>query len=537
MARLWPTLAMNNTIKQSIYALALIFWGAIYPLAAQNNALQELENAAIGASGVNRVEKTIRYAEALLTAGQYDNAIKWAEDAADFAKKIREPKLRAIALNRQGKAMMLAGKRKSAGRFEQSNEILADLGNPLPALMQENLGYLRQLALWDGDKRELAKIDAQIDQLRGAPVALTSPPKPVAPALEAPVTKAELRQELAALQQKLTPTSKASDQEKERFLQENKMLQAELAAKEVEINQMTEEQMKASMILLQHRYLLDSLDHKFGMDSLAIANSDLALREAKSSRGFYWAGLIALFLLAGGSMFSYIKARQYAKTLEVKNTVIREEQQRSENLLLNILPALIADELKAKGRTTARPFEDVGVLFADFVGFSQIAEQMTAQQLVSDLDTCFQAFDAIIVRYGLEKIKTIGDCYMCASGLPNGGGSQMRAMADAAMAIQQWLTDWNQARDTQGLPRYDARIGIHRGPVIAGVVGSKKFAFDIWGDTVNIAARIEQAGESGRVNISGEAYEIIKEYYPCQYRGKVAAKNKGEIDMYFIGEN
>lgn len=524
---------MNTTVKQSFYTLILIFSSA-FGLIAQNNTLQDMENAALGAWGANRVEKTLQYTEALLTAGQYDKAIVWAEEAADFAKKIREPKLRAIALNRQGKAMMLAGKRKAAGRFEQSNDILTELGNPLPALMQENLGHLRQLALRDGDKRELAKIDARIDQVRGVPNTLPSPSAPTAPAPEALVTKAELQQELAALQQKMAPDSKASDQEKQRFLQENKLLQAELAAREAEISQMTEEQMKASMILMQHRHLLDSLDHKFGMDSLALANSDLALREATSNRRFYVAGLIALLLLAGGAMFSYVKARQYAKTLEVKNTVIRQEQERSENLLLNILPALIAEELKSKGHTTARPFEDVGVLFADFIGFSHIAEQVSAEQLVSDLDTCFQAFDAIIVRYGLEKIKTIGDCYMCASGLPNGGGSQMRAMVDAALAIQRWLSDWNIERDIKGLPRYEARIGIHRGPVIAGVVGSKKFAFDIWGDTVNIAARIEQAGAGGRVNISGEAYQVIKAYYDCQYRGKVAVKNKGEIDMYFI---
>jgi class 3 adenylate cyclase len=527
---------MNTTAKQSFYTFILIVWSAIC-LTAQNNTLQDMENAALGAWGPNRVEKTIQYAEALLAAGQYEKAAEWAEEAADFAKKIREQKLRAVALNRQGKAMMLAGKRKVAGRFEQSNDILAELGNPLPALMQENLGYLRELALRSDDKRELAKIDARLNQMRGAPAVIPPPVAPAGPPPEALVTKADLRHELAVLQQKLAPDSKASDEEKMRFLQENKMLQAELAAKESEIDQMTEEQMKTSMILLEHRYLLDSLDHKFGMDSLTMSNKDLALREEKSNQRFYIAGLIALLLLAGGSMFSYVKARQYAKTLEVKNTVIREEQQRSENLLLNILPALIAEELKAKGHTTARPFDDVGVLFADFIGFSHIAEQVSAEQLVSDLDTCFQAFDAIIVRFGLEKIKTIGDAYMCASGLPNGGGSQIRAMVDAALAIQQWLSEWNTERDKKGLPRYEARIGIHRGPVVAGVVGSKKFAFDIWGDTVNIAARIEQAGASGRVNISGEAYQIIKAYYKCQYRGKVAVKNKGEIDMYFIGEN
>jgi class 3 adenylate cyclase len=107
-------------------------------------------------------------------------------------------------------------------------------------------------------------------------------------------------------------------------------------------------------------------------------------------------------------------------------------------------------------------------------------------------------------------------------------------MVAAAKDMQSWLSDWNAGREKEGKPRFDARIGIHCGPVVAGVVGSKKFAFDIWGDTVNIAARIEQAGEGGRINISGDAYQTIKDHFPCHYRGKISAKNKGEIDMYFV---
>jgi class 3 adenylate cyclase len=201
---------------------------------------------------------------------------------------------------------------------------------------------------------------------------------------------------------------------------------------------------------------------------------------------------------------------------------------------LNILPSLVAEELKKKGHTNARLLEDVSVLFADFVGFSKIAEMMGPQQLVSELDTCFRAFDQIIANYNLEKIKTIGDAYMCAGGMSNDGGAQLRDMVLAARDMQKWLHTWNTERMKTGLPRFDARIGIHRGPVVAGVVGSKKFAFDIWGDTVNIAARIEQAGEGGKINISGEAYELIRDAFPCTYRGKIAAKNKGEIDMYFV---
>jgi adenylate cyclase len=258
------------------------------------------------------------------------------------------------------------------------------------------------------------------------------------------------------------------------------------------------------------------------------------LRESVANQKFFLVSAIAALLLAGLALFSFLRARQNAVVLSEKNKIIREEQERSENLLLNILPALVASELKQKGRTEARYFEDVSVLFADFVGFSRIAEQLSPQQLVSELDICFQAFDEIVARHSLEKIKTIGDAYMCAGGVPNNHPTHLRDMVLAAREMQTWLADWNTLREKEGLPRFDARIGIHSGSVVAGVVGSKKFAFDIWGDTVNIAARIEQAGEGGRINISGTAYETLKNTFPCEYRGKIAVKNKGEIDMYFV---
>jgi class 3 adenylate cyclase len=297
---------------------------------------------------------------------------------------------------------------------------------------------------------------------------------------------------------------------------------------------MTQEQMKTAMMVMQQKALIDSVTYRARVDSLSVSNAHLALKEAESNRNFNYAIMGVLLLLAGGSTYSFLKARENAKIMAEKNKVIREEQIRSENLLLNILPALVADELKQKGRTQARYFEDVSVLFADFVGFSTIAEKLSPQQLVSELDTCFQKFDEIIAKHDLEKIKTIGDAYMCAGGVPEGGDAKILNMVAAAIDMQSWLAAWNIDRDKKGLPRFDARIGIHRGPVVAGVVGSRKFAFDIWGDTVNVAARIEQAGEGGRINISGEAYAALKDVYTCQHRGKIPAKNKGEIDMYFV---
>jgi class 3 adenylate cyclase len=507
-------------------------------LNAQNGRLEQLETEMLAASGPQRVEKLILLATTCIEIGQYDKAIDWAEEADDFSKRIRVPELRARALNLEGKAMVLAGKRKAAGRFDQSNDLLHRGNSPNKNLMLDNLEQLKKIYLKAGDTKDLAEVELQIGRLKGAVVATLPPaaptPAPPSAAMPSPVTKDELRTELRALKFDLNAGNKIFAEKQAKILEESRQLQAQLAQKEEEISAMSEAQMKSNMMLMQQRFLLDSLSFQANLDSLAIDNWNLALREAESTRNFYFAAMAILFLLAGGSAYSYFRARQNARVLGEKNKIIREEQQRSENLLLNILPALVADELKASGRTNARFFDDASVLFADFVGFSKIAEQLSPQQLVNDLDTCFQAFDQIIAKFGLEKIKTIGDAYMCAGGLGESGGSQMRDMVGAALDMQRWLAEWNDARDQQGKPRYDARIGIHRGPVVAGVVGSKKFAFDIWGDTVNIAARVEQAGESGKINISGEAYEHIREYFPCSYRGKITAKHKGEIDMYFV---
>ncbi|MBL7802509.1 MAG: hypothetical protein JNL02_02155 [Saprospiraceae bacterium] len=492
-----------------------------FALSAQAQTIQELEADAYGTSGPPRLDKMLLVANAYLAAGETDKALEWAENTIDLAKRLRRPEQRAAALNIQGKAILRANKRnvrdKAAPKFRQSSEILRDNGISNRTLMLDNLENLRILAVKAGRNSELADIDAQIEKLKaGVPPAKT-PGGIAAPGAPTPPGA----------------TPKANERE-QKLLEESKELQAQLAAKEAAISEMSEAQMKNELLLLEQRQMLDSLSYRGKLDSMSLSNWNLVLREADSNRRFNYAIMGILLLIAGGAAYGFIRARHNARLMAEKNNIIREEQQRSENLLLNVLPALVADELKKMGRTNARYFDDVSVLFADFVGFSKIAEQLSPQQLVTELDTCFQAFDDIIARHGLEKIKTIGDAYMVAGGIPDGGGSDLRNMIDAARSMQSWLSEWNANRQEKGLPRYDARIGIHRGPVVAGVVGSRKFAFDIWGDTVNIAARIEQAGEGGRINISGEAYEVVKNYVKCKYRGKIPAKNKGEIDMYFI---
>lgn len=230
--------------------------------------------------------------------------------------------------------------------------------------------------------------------------------------------------------------------------------------------------------------------------------------------------------LIGALVFGVVVMRQRNK--------IAKEKQRSEELLLNILPEEVAEELKAKGSADAKQFDEITVMFTDFKGFTQIAEKMSPAELVAEIDICFKAFDAIITRNGLEKIKTIGDSYMCAGGLPVPGSDHANKVVRAALEIQQFMQQHQQDRQSAGKPRFEARIGIHTGPVVAGIVGVKKFAYDIWGDTVNIASRMESSGEAGKVNISGTTYALVKDVFTCTHRGKIEAKNKGEIDMYFV---
>ena len=222
------------------------------------------------------------------------------------------------------------------------------------------------------------------------------------------------------------------------------------------------------------------------------------------------------------------------QTVKERTAEVVKQKEKSEELLLNILPSEVADELKEKGYTTAKSFDEVTVLFSDIKGFTSVAEKMTAQELVKEINTYFSAFDGVIQKYGLEKIKTIGDAYVAAGGLPEKNSATVQNVVEAAIAMQEEIGKLKQERVSLNKPYFELRIGIHTGPVVAGVVGIKKFQYDIWGDTVNLAARMEQSGVPGKINISQHTYELVKEQFNCVHRGKIEAKNKGEIDMYFV---
>lgn len=253
------------------------------------------------------------------------------------------------------------------------------------------------------------------------------------------------------------------------------------------------------------------------------------IKRQKFAKNAFLAGLFLILMIA------LLLYRNYRRKVKI-NKLLDKQKDKIEGLLLNILPAEVAKELQTTGEAEPKHYNEVSVLFSDFKGFTAHAEKLSPQELVQELNACFVAFDEIIGKYNLEKIKTIGDAYMCAGGIPIEREGHIQSMVKASLEMQQWIRTNNEKRLTNGLPAWDLRIGIHVGPLVAGVVGKKKYAYDIWGSTVNIASRMESNGEPGRVNISSAVYESIKSDYNCSYRGKIYAKNVGEIDMYFIDE-
>lgn len=253
------------------------------------------------------------------------------------------------------------------------------------------------------------------------------------------------------------------------------------------------------------------------------------VRKKKRTRNIYLFAAVLLLIFAVG-FYRRIRFVKMSKLL------IEKEKNRSDRLLLNILPSEIADELKEKGKAKARVFDKVTILFSDFKDFTKISEQLSAEELVDEINTCFKPFDSICKKYGIEKIKTIGDSYMAAGGLPVPSGGSVKKTVLAAIEMMEFIQQRKGEREAKGQIGFEMRLGIHTGPVVAGIVGVSKFQYDIWGDSVNIASRIEASSEVGKINISQATYELIKDdpKFKFQPRGKIKVRGKGEIEMWFV---
>ncbi|HZG01101.1 MAG TPA: adenylate/guanylate cyclase domain-containing protein [Chitinophagales bacterium] len=247
---------------------------------------------------------------------------------------------------------------------------------------------------------------------------------------------------------------------------------------------------------------------------------DVQVKNYERENRFYSIGLIALVAFSALVVFLYRRANR--------------ERDRSENLLLNILPSHTANELKENGHSEAKLHPDVTVMFTDFVDFSKMTERMPPKEMVALIDHYYKGFDKIVRRHKLEKIKTIGDAYMAACGVPVSSEKHAEATINASLEIVEFVNKEAIRREATGLPFFHVRIGVNSGPVVAGIVGESKFAYDIWGDTVNLAARMEQSGVPGKVNISGTTFALIKGEFECQRRGKIKVKHGQEVEMYFV---
>ena len=295
-----------------------------------------------------------------------------------------------------------------------------------------------------------------------------------------------------------------------------------------------EEDAKRREIELTYAYQKKQAEQKYSQEKKlasisqekkdAVAKADL--ENSKTQKNMWAIGAGLSLLLLGFAGFSYNQKRK-------DNKKIAEEKQKSDDLLLNILPYEVAEELKEKGKTSAKHFDEVSVLFTDFVNFTANSERIGVQEVLNELNICFTEFDNIMEKYGLEKIKTIGDAYLAVSGLPVSNDQHAKNAVSASLEILSYI----QQRKKDNPNALDIRIGIHSGPVIAGIVGVKKFAYDIWGDTVNTAARMEQNSTSGKVNVSEATYRLIKEDFTFEHRGKIETKGKGAMDMYFVSQS
>ena len=256
---------------------------------------------------------------------------------------------------------------------------------------------------------------------------------------------------------------------------------------------------------------------------------EVEVQKKDKNRNIAIAGALICLILAVGFFLRWRYVKKSRAALET-------EKNRSENLLLNILPAEIAEELKEKGEAAARDFDLVSILFTDFKGFTEKSAELSAGELIGEINHCFRAFDHICEKYGIEKIKTIGDAYMAAGGLPVPSDEAVHNTVLAALEMQDFMNKRFVEKEATSGFTFKMRLGIHTGPVVAGIVGVKKFQYDIWGDTVNTASRIESNGAVEKVNISQDTYELVKynSLFRFTYRGKINAKGKGDIDMWFV---
>ncbi len=500
------------------------------------------------ASKQDRMTLAYQIAEKALAGSNYTKASTFAQTANQLAIEIGDKRKEADAAYLSANAEYLRRNyREAASRFSQAWNAARNYG--LRDVALNSTEKLQDIALKQNDFKEALKWSREtVTYLKnnggGARDGGDSQRRLENRLAVAEADNRKLREQLAAATGQ-TQVLETSYQEQLKDVQSK--TQQELSQKEATISQIAQQKSYADSMVRTTSRRLDYLTKDQMADSIVrvglerdyqaqkrlTAVAELAQKQSEYLRNIL--GLLAGFVLILAVLFyfRYRSKRRSADELSQKNTLIEAEQKRSDSLLLNILPSAIAQELKTRNKVAARKYEQATVMFVDFKGFTSLAEKLSPELLVEELDYCFSNFDNIISHYRVEKIKTIGDAYMCASGLSDLNASPSD-MVKAALEIQDFMQAMKAERMSRAMPFFEARVGIHVGPVVAGVVGAKKFAYDIWGDTVNVAARMEETCDPGKVNVSEAAHMLTKYEFEWQSRGKIAAKNKGMMDMYYV---
>jgi class 3 adenylate cyclase len=500
-----PFTGIRNRLIQvaSLLMLLLGFLPALYAQdASRSLAYWEKELA--------RQTDSARKAEVLLfmakdmEASDPNGALSYAQQALDLGEKLKSSKVIGLASLQLSKLHTGLGNKAKARRFRKRSE---------EALRSVDLtAELKQLETQKSQAEETAQANAEAVANSQQVVNQLS-------------TEVGQKQEMLVQQDKqLTQSNQAIRRQGKLIGQKDQLI----GRKDQLIGQ------KDSMLTTRELQL------RFQQDQIKILEQEKALKaaEAEQVRTVRNALLVGAGLLLALALLLWrlIANKQRAnRELAQKNAQLDLARQRSDELLLNILPGELVDELKVKGITRTRHHDEVTIMFTDFRDFTKISEQLSPVDLVQEIDYCFRHFDYIIGKYpSLEKIKTVGDAYLCAGGLPTAHPNHAYEMVAAALEIRDFIGELEKQRAREGKVGFQIRIGIHTGPVIAGVVGATKFAYDIWGDTVNTASRLESASEPGQVNISGATYERVHHQFYCRHRGEIATKNKAEMSMYFV---
>jgi class 3 adenylate cyclase len=531
-----------------LYVLLALLLTGVAATAQSDRILQEEQRLRNLTQPSAQIDKLIELSALYAQEAKLPEALAKANRAYQLAQSRGDVPRRVAALRQQASVLWQQKDGKEAAeKLDQGYALL--MPNGTTTELRQQLLLMRDLAQARGKNKDVADFDRKLSVLKGdAPATAEASKRDRDRTQEenrlmamrlAEVNKE--REQLEAARQRLDADKQQLTSEKERLTTDKAQLGAAVKSQQQVISTMTEQQAKAALTLARQQIALDSLAYLKLQDSLEIGQQRAQLKQQeaeigqqRAERNLLIVGVLLILGVAAGLFNRFQVMKRYNRQLAEKNAIIEQERQRAEKLLLNILPATVAGELKVKGFAQTQSYDQVSVLFTDFKGFSKIAEVMTPQELVADLDYCFKAFDSIVGLYGLEKIKTIGDSYMCAGGLPDPDPSHPVRVVRAAQAMQAFMESWQSERDREGKPLLEIRIGIHTGPIVAGVVGEKKFAYDIWGDTVNVASRMESSGEAGKINVSGATFELIREQFACTHRGKIFAKNKGEVDMYFV---